>query len=207
MPLPRGNDVAAAARLHQRTHFRRQKIRHHTHHADRARRHEGQRQSIIAAQNRKRLRHPRRQIAHPLHAAARFLDRNDVAAVQRESLDDGRTNIHATAAGNVIEHDRQLGRLRDRLEMPEEAFLARLVVIWSDDECAIHAHLLRGHRGGDRFARGIRTGARQHLATAVRNRHCQANHLLALVVRQRRALAGCPDRDEAGNASRDLAFD
>ena len=98
-------------------------------------------------------------------------------------------------------------RLRDRAKMPEESFLARLVIIRRHNEGAIHAQLLGRDRGGDRFARGIRTGAGQHLAATAGDLDREPDDLLALIVRQGRAFAGRADGDDAGNARRDLALD
>ena len=71
-------------------------------------------------------------------------------AIHREPLDGFRSNIHAAAAGNIVKHDRRGRRLRDRLEMPEQTFLARLVVVRRDDQHSIDAHLFRRARRRDR---------------------------------------------------------
>ena len=95
----------------------------------------------------------------------------------------------------------------DRVEMPEQAFLARLVVIRRNDQSAIEAQLFRGDCGRDCLARGIRTRSRQHLTAAARDLQGQADDLFPLIVRKRRALARGADGDDAGDAGRDLPLD
>src|SRR5438270_10595601 len=91
--------------------------------------------------------------------------------------------------------------------MPEQTFLARLVVIRRYEQHSIDAHFFRGASCRDRSARGIRTGPRQDLATAFRHFNGEANDLLAFVVGQRRRFAGRAHRHEARNSIRDLVVD
>ncbi len=71
----------------------------------------------------------------------------------------------------------------DRPKMPEQTFLARLVVIGRHDQHAIDAHFFRGLSRLDRGARGIRSSPGQHLAAAFRHFKGDANHLFAFVLR------------------------
>ena len=110
---------------------------------DRADRKKGQRQRVVAAQDGEAFRQPANEFAHPVDAPARFLDRDDVRTMLRQPDDCIRSDVDSAAAGNVVEHELERGRLGDRGEMAEESFLARLVVIGRDEERAVHADFLR----------------------------------------------------------------
>jgi hypothetical protein len=55
--------------------------------------------------------------------------------------------------------------------------------------------------------RDIRTRAREDLATFARGRDRKPDDLLTFFMRKGGGFAGCPDRNDSGNAGRDLCFD
>src|SRR5947208_14708145 len=118
--------------MNQRTNFCGKSIRGYADNPPRSDRHEPQRQRIVAAQYRKRLRQPCPQLADALDAPARFLNRDNILALPGETHDCIGSDIHAAPARNIVKHDWQRRRLGDGLEMPEQTFLAWLVVIWRE---------------------------------------------------------------------------
>ena len=84
-------------------------------------------------------RQRRAQGAHALDRAARFLDRDDVRTSRREPRHGLDADLDAAAAGDAVEDERQLGGLGDFCEVPEEAFLRRLVVIRRDEQRGVAA--------------------------------------------------------------------
>src|SRR5437764_5797538 len=91
--------------------------------------------------------------------------------------------------------------------MPEQTFLARLVVIRRHEQHSIDAHFFRGASRRNCGTSRVGAGPRQDLATAFRHFNGQANDLFALVLRQRRRFAGRPHRHEPRESIRELAFD
>src|SRR2546428_686163 len=78
-------------------------------------------------------------------------------ARQRSGLD-----LRTGPGGNVINDERQTGRLGDRLVVLEDAFLRGLVVIGRNQQSPVRARLLGALRQPDRLARRIRSRAGDH---------------------------------------------
>ena len=70
----------------------------------------------------------------------------------------------------------------DGVEMPEQAFLARLVIVGRHDERSIHFELFRGGSRSDRFHRGIRPRACKNFAATVNDLDREPDNLLAFVM-------------------------
>src|SRR5438309_8766060 len=88
--------------------------------------------------------------------------------------------------------------------MPEESFLAWLVVIGRDDKHSIDPHFFGGARGGDGSIGGIGTSPSEDLAMSLRDFAGDANHLFAFGRGKRRRFAGRADGNHAAYAVRDL---
>ena len=142
MQFSRRFQVARFACAHEPAHFRWKQIRSHAHDTNCAYGHKRQCERIVAAQNCKRVGQPAAQLTNALHATACFFDRDDVAAFVSQTLDGLWQDIHAATPWDVVEHDRQRRGAGDCFEMTEKSFLARLVVIWRDEQRGIHSELL-----------------------------------------------------------------
>ena len=124
------------------------------------------------------------QLEQPLHGVDRHVDHR--------------------AAGNIVDDDRNADGVVDRLVVLVEPFLRRLVVIGRDDQHRVGARLLGVLRQFDRLGGRIRAGAGDHRHPALGLIDAPFHHLLVLVMRQRRALAGGADRHQAVGALADL---
>ena len=121
-------------------------------HPDRADREKRQGQRIVAAQDSESIRRAADQLAHPVDASARFLDRDDIGIFFRQPNDRVGADVDAASPGNVIEHELERGCFGNGSEMAEESFLARLVVIGRDEKGAIDSDFLRFLCVDDRVA-------------------------------------------------------
>src|SRR5436190_8144751 len=207
MHVARGFRIAGSEGLHQRANLRGKEIRCHADQAHGSNGQERQRERIIAAEDGKRFRQPRAEVADPLNAAACFLDRDNIPAADRESLNCFRSNIYPAAPGNIVEHERLRGGLRDRPKMPEQTFLARLVVIGSYDEHSIDAHFLRrlGRQDGGRGR--VRSSPREDLAAPFCDLKSAPNYLLFLFMRKRGRFSRRAHGDKTGDSGGDLLLD
>ena len=98
-----------------------------------ARRQRRQREHVVARQDREgKTLTPLLDLGHAHHASARLLDADD-SGNSRKAADRLRQQIDAGAARHVVEDDRQTAARGDGLEVAEEAFLRRLVVVRRDD--------------------------------------------------------------------------
>src|ERR1700739_1462362 len=104
MQILRRLEVARFASAHECAELAWKQIRSDADHSNRANRHERQRQTVVAAQNRKLFRQFPSQLSYAVNAAARFLDRNDVATPFRQPKNSLRANIDPTSPGNVVKH-------------------------------------------------------------------------------------------------------
>ena len=73
-----------------------------------------------------------------------------------------RRHVDNTAAGNVVDDDRNVDRVMDRLVVREQAILGRLVVVRGDDECSIGAGGLGVGGEADCLGGGVGPGAGDH---------------------------------------------
>ena len=85
--------------------------------------------------------------------------------------------------------------------------LGRLVIIRSDDQDGVGPGLFGVLGQLDRLLGGIRARACHHRNPALGLIDAPFDHLLVLVMRERRALAGGADRDQSVGALGDLPFD
>ena len=117
--------------------------------------------------------------------------------------------MHVTgrAPGNVVENDRQVALVGDRLEVTEEPFLGRLVVVRGHVQEPVGTGLFAGLRERNRLVGGVGSGARNHWHSAGDDAHALANNLEMLLDSQRGRFARRPDGDDAVNSGFDLAFD
>ena len=133
-----------------------------------------------------------------------LLDGDDVAQL-------GQTNgrlrcqVHARAAGNVVEHDRQRRRLGDRLEVLVEPFLGRLVVVRRDREQPVGSDTFHVAGELDRLPRVVSTGSGEHRHFALRFPEHELHHTQLLAMRQRRRFPRRPARRQEVNARVDLS--
>src|SRR5689334_23941428 len=95
------------------------------------------------------------QFANPFHATTGFLDRYNVAAFFGETGYGFWHDVHATASWDIIKHDRQRRRAGDCLEMAIKAFLARLVIIRSNEQRRVHSEFLGKLCVGSSMFRGV----------------------------------------------------
>ena len=109
-------------------------------------------------------------------------------------------DIDHDAAGNVVDDDRPVADIRDRLEVLDDAALRRLVVVGGDDQEAMRAGGVRRVREVDRMGGRIRTRAGDHGGAVADGAERNADELEPLVVGERRRLAGRAGDDETVRA-------
>ncbi len=119
---------------------------------------------------------------------------------RHRDVDDG-------AHRHVVEEDRQVDRVADRLEVLIEPFLRRLVVVARHVQGGVGTHLLGVAREIDGFGRRVRAGARDHGHALLGDLHAELDDVLVLLVAERGALAGGADRHEPVRALLDLPLD
>jgi hypothetical protein len=138
--------------------------------------------------------------------ALRVLDGDDVGVLggteQRLVLDrDART------ARDVVEDDRQVGRVGDHAEVREDAGLRGLVVVRRDDHDAVGAGLLAGLVQLDGVGGLVRAATRDDLRAPRRDRLADLDELELLGVGQGAGLARRARDDDAVGTRRDAVVD
>ena len=116
-----------------------------------------------------------------------------IAASSRDRLG---LDVDHDAAGDVVDDDRLVGRRRDGLEVGDDPALRRLVVVGRHDEDGVDAELVRPLGQVDRVARVVRAGAGDDGRAVADLLQRGGVELEALVVGERRALAGRAGDDE-----------
>ena len=111
------------------------------------------------------------------------------------------------ARRDVVDEDRHVDRVVDRLVVPVEAFLGRLVVIGRDHQHGVGAGLLGVAGQLDRLGGGVGAGAGDHRHAAGAASMQSSTTALVLVMGERRRFAGGADRHQAVRAGADLALD
>src|ERR1017187_100938 len=124
-----------------------------------------------------------------------------------EALEDGEAYLHRATRRYGINDDRQVGRPGDRREVPEEALLARLVVVRRDNEHRVGARLVRKPRELERLGRGVGARARNYGNAPPRELDRRPDHVHVLLVRQRGGFTGRADRDNPVDAAPNLMID
>ncbi len=137
------------------------------------------------------------------HVGGRILDADHVlqlaAARQRRhrDIDDG-------ARRDVVDEDRQVDRIADRLEVPVEAFLGRLVVVAGRMQGGVGADLLGEAGEVDRLVGRVGAGTGDHRHALPGGFDAQLDDALVLVVAEGGAFAGGADRHQPVRSLRDL---
>src|SRR6266850_1464008 len=196
--------VVVLGQLHDVRHLRRRHVRRHRDDAAAAHRHRGHRQRVVAAEQDELARGRREDLAHLDDVAGGFLHADDVGDC-REPDDRRDVDVDARAPRHVVDDDRQPRRVGNRLVMLVEAFRRRLVVVRRDREDAVGADLLDVAHERDGLARVVPAGAREDRHAPAGFLDDELDHAKLLAVRQRRRLAGGPDRRQEVNAAVDLA--
>ena len=146
-----------------------------------------------------------RDLADAVDVAAGLLERDDVRVLGQ--LDDGADlDFAAGAAGHVVE-DHGQAEIGDGGEMPEQAGLARPVVVGRHLQGCIGAGILGMLRQLQRLARGVPAGAGDDLAAPTRGRDADLDDLVVLVKVHGWRLACRAHRYHAGDARGDLLLD
>src|SRR5438034_2107602 len=203
---PAALQVAREERVGQLDVGARHQVGTHRDHAVAARGHDGERQDVVARVDPEVRPRLVDDLEHLRQVPARLLHARDVRDF-REARDRLGRGVRAGAARDVVEDERQPGRVGDRGIVAVDAVLRRPVVVGRDQEGGGRARLLRAAREPDGLRRRVGAGARD-------DRHapaCGAHHLAhdrdVLLVRQGRGLARRPAGDEGVDAARDLRLD
>src|SRR5262249_24405970 len=134
--------------------------------AFRAHGHERDGERIVATENFKARAERSVQLADTIATAAGFFDADDVFAGLCKTARGLHTYLHATPAGNAVEHDGQFRVASDFAEVLEQPFLRRFVVIGPDLQRAVGAEFLCFAREINRLTSGVRSGAGENLDLA-----------------------------------------
>ena len=198
--------LAGETGLHQVRGRLRRDIRHHRDAAVRARRHAGQRRDVVARQLNELRPHRLPLHRNAADIAGRILDADDVLQLVT-ALHRVDAHVDHRARRDVVDHDRNADGRVDRLEVLEQAFLVRLVVIGRHDQHAVRARLLGVLRQFHRLTRIVGASAGDHGHATARLRYADFHDLAVLVVRQGRAFAGRADGHEPVLAALDDPID
>jgi hypothetical protein len=114
----------------------------------------------------------------------------------REARDRLRLDVDDDAARDVVDDDRPVGGFRDLLEVGDDASLRRLVVVRRDNEDAVGAELVRVLREAHGVPCRVGPGGRHDGRPLAHGLDRCADQVVALAVRERRALARRADDDE-----------
>ena len=169
-------------------------------------RHEAQGRGVLARQHHEVGAHRRPLLRSAREIGGRVLDADYVLQCEaaRHGVD---AHVDHRAARYVVDHDGDVDRIVDSLEMLVEPFLGRLVVIGRDNQHRRGTDLLGVAREVDRFARRVRAGAGDHRRAPLGGLDRKLNEALMLLMRQRRALACRANRHETVRALTDLPLD
>ena len=194
------------AELCQLVHFTRDDIRGDGDDALAAKSHDGGGGAVVAAPDGEARRAEVEGVLNEVEVVARLLDTGNVRMLGKRLIGLRRA-ADACAGGNVVEDDRNVDRVRNGGEMLHKTALRGLVVVRRDGEQRIDARALRGfgERNGGRGA--VRAAARDDGHAAVDGAHAALNERHALIVAQRRGLAGCAADDDGVGAALNLALD
>ncbi len=144
-------------------------------------------------------------LGHPHHVGGGVLDPGDVPEFV-EPLHRIDRHVDHRARRDVVDDDGNPDRIVDRLEMLIQAFLGRLVVIGGHHQHRVGARPLGMPREFDRLPRRVRPRTRDHGHAPPGLVDAPFDHLLVLVMGERRAFARGSDRDQAIGALPDLPF-
>ena len=189
---PRRLVLACVPEPDQLLHLRADDVRVHADAADAAELEERQDQVVVA---RVEVEAGLDDVLRLREVVVRLLDAADVLDLgqprDRLGLD-----VEHDPAGDVVDDDRLVGRRRDGLEVRDDPALRRLVVVRRHDEDAVDAELVRPLGQVDRVARVVGAGAGDDGRAVADLLQRRGVELEALLVGERRALAGRAGDDE-----------
>ena len=203
-----GRRVVAGERgaAHAR-HQGRRDVRGHRDDAVAAHEHQRQRGDVLAAVDGEvalaRRREPSQELAAAPEIGGGVLDADDAGHLGEPQRGFGR-EVRDRAAGDVVEHERQINALGDRAEVAIEPFLRRLVVVRHDRQPAVGADVLRVRSELDRLGGGIAADAGHHVNAAAHVLDDGLDQQAVLVDVDGRRLAGRADDHDAGGAALDV---
>src|SRR5260370_25389061 len=174
----------------QLRHLRRNFVGHHRNDAASAKRHDRQRDGVVAGENEEVSRHGVQNRSHLRDAARGFLDANDFFNV-RKALYCGWFTVHAGTALHAIQNNRQRNSFRDGAIMLEQSFRRRLVVIRRHRKNSIGAKSGQFARQRNHLRGVITASTRENRHLPLGQSDGDLNDLNVLCVFQRRALARC----------------
>src|SRR6185369_7122589 len=125
----------------------------------------------------------------------------------RETLESGGLDIDAGAPLNAVHDDWQRHSAGDRLEVLDEPFLRRLVVVRRDGQDAVGAHAVQLLGELDNLGSVISASAGEHGNLAFSFLQRDFDHAQVFLMRQGRAFAGGAARNQKIDAGLDLATD
>ena len=206
LDLQRMRPVALERRLHQLGAGSGRDIRGHRNTAMPAGGHRRERRHVFAGKLDKVRTHRVSLARHAAHVAGRVLDADDVGKLGKP-LHGVDGHVDHAARGDIVDDDRDADCVVDGLEMLVEAFLRRLVVIGRDDENGVRPAVLGMAAKLDRLRGVVGARARDHRNPAARFVDADVHGAAVLLMGERRAFAGRPDRHQPMRAGRDLPVD
>ncbi len=143
---------------------------------------------------------------HPADVVGRILDADDIRQFRqpRHGLD---RHVDHAAARNVVDNNRDLDGIVQRLEVLIEPLLGRLVIIGRHHQCGVRAHLPGMLAEPNGFLRGIRTASGNNRDPAGNRLNTDLGHAPMLGMGQGRRFARGSAGYDTGAALRDLPFD
>ena len=171
-----------------------------------AKSHDGGGGAVVAAPDGEARRAEVEGVLNEVEVVAGFLDADNVRVLGKRLIGLHRA-ADACARGDIVEDDGNIDRVSDGGKMLHKAALRGFVVVRRDGEQRVDARALRGfgERNGGRGA--VRAAARNDGHAAVDGAHAALNERHALIVAQRRGLAGRAADDDGVGAALDLALD
>lgn len=147
------------------------------------------------------------ELVYSFDGAAGFFDAIDIGASLVEALDGGDSDFYAAAAGDAVEDDGEAGGVSDFLEVEEEAFLGRAVVVRGDEEDGVCAELLGLLGEVDGFVGAIGAGSGDDFAAACGELDGETDDFDVFFVGEGWGFAGGADGDDTVDACGDLELD
>src|SRR5690242_15515814 len=155
-----------------------------------AHRHEGQRDVVVPREDGELGAAGQDDLGHLVERAGGLLDAHDVRAVADQAGQGVGLHVHRGAARDVVDHDRDVDRVRDRAEVAVEPLLGGLVVVGVHHQRAGGPRPLRVGGEVDGLRGRVRPGARDDREASARGFDHDLDHALVLVVTQGGGLPG-----------------
>ena len=186
-------------------HFTRDDIRGDGDDALAAKSHDGGGGAVVTAPDGEARRAEVEGVLNKIEVVAGFLDADNVRMLG-ECLICLHRAADACARGDIVEDDGNIDRVSDGGKMLHKAALRGFVVVRRDGEQRVDARALRGFGERDGGRGAVRAAARDDGHAAVDGAHAALNERHALIVAQRRGLAGCAADDDGVGAALDLTL-